>query len=87
MGTGSDIYATFVMKIVAQEDPTRSIWPSCPSFNGWATGVYTNSSQPNALPLTTPTYDPNQFAVEKHGPYMHGFSRSFQSVNGHSIKS
>lgn len=85
MGTESEIYATFVMKTVAEEDPTRSIWPSCPSTNGWETGVFSNSSHPNGLALTTPPYDSNQGSIETHGPYMHGSSKTFQSVNGHDI--
>ena len=31
MGTPTEIYATFVMQTVAEEDSTRSIWPSSPS--------------------------------------------------------
>ena len=38
MGTETEIYATFVMTVVAEEDTSRSIWPSCPAF-GWSTGV------------------------------------------------
>ena len=37
MGTPTEIYATFVMTVVAEEDDSRSIWPSCPAF-GWSTG-------------------------------------------------
>jgi beta-galactosidase/beta-glucuronidase len=35
MDTKMAIYATFVMQTVAQEDPTRPLWPSCPSTTGW----------------------------------------------------
>lgn len=38
MGTETEIYATFVMTVVAEEDTSRSIWPSCPAF-GWSTGA------------------------------------------------
>ena len=38
MGTKTEIYATFVMTVVAEEDDSRSIWPSCPAF-GWSTGL------------------------------------------------
>ena len=85
MGTSSEIYAKFVMKIVAQEDPTRIVWPSCPSRNGWKTGVYTLTGIPNGLPLSTPNTT-NDFPIEIHGPYMHGSSPFFQSVNGHYTK-
>lgn len=27
MGTKTDIYATFILRVVAEEDATRSIWP------------------------------------------------------------
>ena len=40
MGTKTEIYATFVMTVVAEEDDSRSIWPSCPAF-GWSTGLAT----------------------------------------------
>jgi hypothetical protein len=34
MDTGTGVYATFVMTVVASEDASRSIVPSCPSL-GW----------------------------------------------------
>eukprot|EP01050_Picozoa_sp_SAG11_P009943 SAG11_NODE_972_length_6340_cov_3.043423_4_plen_86_part_00 len=34
MNTGTGVYATFVMTVVASEDSSRSIVPSCPSL-GW----------------------------------------------------
>ena len=40
MGTPSEIYANFVMRIVAEEDDTRPIWPSSPSKHGWKTGEH-----------------------------------------------
>eukprot|EP00913_Durusdinium_trenchii_P024513 g23012.t1 len=39
MGTDTGIYASFVMTVVAEEDDSRSIWPSCPAY-GWSTGVH-----------------------------------------------
>jgi hypothetical protein len=44
------IYATFVMTVVAEEDPSRSIWPSCPA-PGWTNGVNRLTSIPNGSPL------------------------------------
>lgn len=52
MNTSTGIYATFVMTVVAQEDMSRAIWPSCPAA-GWATGVNTLTAIPNGNPLTT----------------------------------
>lgn len=40
------IYATFVLSIVAEEDKSRPIWPSCPAF-GWVSGVNRIDSLPN----------------------------------------
>ena len=30
LGTATAVYATFVMRIVAAEDGSRAVWPSCP---------------------------------------------------------
>lgn len=43
MGTDTGIYASFVMTVVAEEDDSRSIWPSCPAY-GWSTGWPVNTS-------------------------------------------
>jgi beta-mannosidase len=85
MGTPSEIYATFVMQIVAQEDDTRSIWPSSPSKHGWKTGVYSLDSRPNGRSLST--WGPDDFRrdLETHGPYMRSFSEEFPGVNGMNI--
>eukprot|EP00928_Gymnodinium_smaydae_P055534 TRINITY_DN39049_c0_g1_i1.p1 TRINITY_DN39049_c0_g1~~TRINITY_DN39049_c0_g1_i1.p1 ORF type:complete len:546 (-),score=69.40 TRINITY_DN39049_c0_g1_i1:180-1643(-) len=78
MGTDTGIYATFVMTVVAQEDQSRPVWPSCPAF-GWKTGVRKLDSLPNGNILTT--VDPKGAAtIEEHGPYLHG--AGFPSVNG-----
>ena len=85
IGTPTGIYATFVMTVVAEEDKSRSIWPSCPAL-GWTKGVdmltsrplpNTNTSEktyaPQLLhPLNTPNKGPR---IETHGPYQHGTSR------------
>ena len=56
MGTDTEIYATFVMTVVAQEDASRAVWPSCPAL-GWTGGVHMLDSTPTGAPLTTP-YQP-----------------------------
>jgi hypothetical protein len=76
MNTSTAVYATFVMTVVAEEDSSRAIWPSCPSM-GWATGVHKLTSMPNGNPLTTPY---SGRTIEVHGPYLHG--TGFPAVNG-----
>ena len=78
MGTPTAVYATFVMTVVAQEDQSRAVWPSCPAL-GWTTGVHTLDSTPNGNRLTTP---PKGNSLETHGPYQHG--SGFPAVNGHA---
>ena len=46
IGTATGIYATFVMTVVAEEDASRSIWPSCPAL-GWTGGVDKLTARPN----------------------------------------
>ncbi len=38
LNTPTGIYASFVLTVVAEEDQSRVLWPSCPSY-GWANGV------------------------------------------------
>jgi hypothetical protein len=76
MNTSTAIYATFVMTVVAEEDASRAIWPSCPAL-GWSTGVHKLNSLPNGNILTTPDSKP---WIETHGPYQHG--TGFPAVNG-----
>lgn len=85
MGKPSEIYATFVMQTVAEEDSTRSIWPSSPSNHGWETGVNTEDSRPNGGQLAT--YEPRAFpaVLESHGPYMRSYSKDFPGVNGQDV--
>jgi len=78
LNTSTGIYATFVMTVVAEEDGSRAIWPSCPS-SGWTGGVDRLTSIPNGKVLTTPVVGPK---FETHGPYEHG--SGFPSVNGAS---
>ncbi len=84
MGTPSEIYATFVMKIVAEEDDTRPIWPSSPSSHGWKEGVKRLDGRPLARNTSLVTWNQNAFpkSLETHGPYMRSFSHSFPGVNG-----
>ncbi|KAL3940829.1 MAG: hypothetical protein SGBAC_004699 [Bacillariaceae sp.] len=78
MDKPSSIYATFVMRVVAEEDGSRSIWPSCPS-NGWESGVDKLTSRPIPYKnLVTPKTAPRR--IEVHGPYIHG--GGFPAVNG-----
>ena len=83
MDTDMAIYATFVMQTVAEEDPTRPLWPSSPSKTGWKTGVKRVNGKPNGGPLAT--YSAKEFkashTLEKHGPYRHGTSQTHPSVN------
>jgi hypothetical protein len=77
MNTSTGIYASFVMTVVAQEDRSRVVWPSCPA-SGWTGGVNTLTSIPNGKPLTTPIGGPR---FETHGPYDWG--SGFPAINGH----
>lgn len=77
MDEPTGIYATFVMTVVAQEDQTRAVWPSCPA-SGWTAGVDRLTSIPTGVgKLTTPDAGPR---FETHGPYQHG--TGFPAVNG-----
>ena len=92
IGTNTGIYATFVMTVVAEEDPSRAVWPSCPA-PGWTAGVSRLYGNPNGSPLGL---QPRFLAAraidvpvgstggthETHGPYQHG--AGFPAVNGKS---
>lgn len=80
MKDSSSIYATFVMTVVAQEDGSRAVWPSCPA-SGWKSGV----ERLTALPvpesaLITPDPQHIKRTIEIHGEYIHG--GGFPAVNG-----
>ena len=49
---GGGIWDSFVITTVAEEDTSRPVWPSCPSF-GWTSGVDTLWGLPNGNPLVT----------------------------------
>lgn len=83
MGKPTEVYATFVMQIVSEEDSTRSVWPSCPSDSGWKTGVSRITGKPNGKEFSTYLRNSKQRKLELHGPYQHGYSASFPCVNGH----
>jgi hypothetical protein len=76
----SDIFSTFVLPIVAQEDGTRPIWGSSPS-SGFTTGVFGKDGLPNGNELIYVTQT-HANLIELHGPYNHGASKTFSSVNG-----
>jgi hypothetical protein len=84
MKTETEVYATFVMQTVTQEDDTRSIWPSCPAVVGWQTGVSMIDGRPNGRSLSTMNSAllNGSMPLETHGPYQHGFSTTCPSVNG-----
>eukprot|EP01046_Picozoa_sp_COSAG06_P002943 COSAG06_NODE_108_length_23594_cov_43.013450_12_plen_1117_part_00 len=72
------IYTTFVMTVLAQEDSSRSVWPSSPA-SGWGGGVNTLTSIPNGKLLTPAKIRKGH---EQHGFYTHG--GGFPAVNGQS---
>jgi beta-mannosidase len=78
-GEDIEIYESFVMTTVAQEDHTRAIWPSSPSPFGWETGVDTLYGRPNGNSLKVRKQSTQ--VLEMHGPYNHGYSASYPGVN------
>lgn len=83
MNSTTEIYVTFVMQTVAEEDDTRIVWPSCPAKVGWKTGVYTIDGRPNGESLSAMSTRKGQAPLEVHGPYQRGFSWTYPSVNGY----
>jgi hypothetical protein len=73
-----NLFASYIMRVVADEDDTRAIWPSSPSSGGWGTGVRTIDGRPNGNTLTIGRA---RSRLEVHGPYGHSYSNSFPSVN------
>jgi len=61
--------------VLAREDPSRVIWPSCPA-SGWKTGVQRLTGLPNGNPLVLASEN----GIETHGPYQHG--DGWPAVNG-----
>jgi hypothetical protein len=80
----NDLYATFALTIVAQEDGTRPVWWSSPS-SGFSSGVFGIDGTPNGKKLIYNLGHCDSI-IEEHGPYNHGYSKSFSTVNGHQRK-
>jgi hypothetical protein len=85
---GGGLISSFVLPIVAEEDPSRAIMPSCPSY-GWASGVNTLTGRPNGKPLVPvdPSCHSKQHSgcakgIESHGPYRGG--SGFSAINGNA---
>jgi len=80
MDTSSDIYAKFILKVVVDEDKSRSVWPSSPAA-GWKSGVHKLDSLPTGEALVTR----NDNSFEEHGDYTKG--RGMGAVNSPSGQS
>lgn len=80
VGTPTGIYATFVLRVVAEELTSRVVWPSCPA-EGWASGVNRLTAMPNGSPkgLVPGIGASNKEPFETHGPYLQG--SGFGQVN------
>ena len=79
MSGSTAIYAKFVLKIVAEEDKSRPIWPSSPA-SGWKSGVDRLTCRPTGNHLSTYTRKEIERTIEVHGNYIHG--TGFPAVNG-----
>lgn len=73
---GGGVYTGFVITTVAEEDQSRIVWPSSPSY-GWSSGVDLLWGTPNGKPLVSKS---SGTTFETHGPYQHG--SGFKAVNG-----
>ena len=62
---GGDVWGSFVSPTLANEDPSRPLWPASPS-RGWQTGVDRLTGRPNGQPLTLKTK-----AKAKHANHAH----------------
>lgn len=79
LDTPTAIYATFVLATLLQEDVSRIVWPSCPSW-GWDSGVNRLTSLPNLEPLVPRVPNDTTYTFEIHGPYQR--ADGFPTVNG-----
>lgn len=77
----ADIYSRFILPKVVEEDGTRPIWGSSPS-SGFSTGVFGKDGLPNGHTLLYNT-NVDRRQIEIHGPYNHGASKTFFTVDGH----
>ena len=69
---GFGLYASFVLRIVAEEDASRVIWPASHA-QGWAAGVHTLTGLPNGRPLINQKWCGRSCCSdtkEVHGPYV-----------------
>ena len=66
-----------VVNIVASEDMTRPLWPSCPA-PGWTSGV----NRLTGIPDGSPFVEASNANIEQHGPYQHG--DGWPAVNGNN---
>merc|ERR1740121_939380 len=73
----SSIYAKFILKVVVEEDKSRSVWPSSPA-SGWKSGVRKLDSLPTGEALVTGS----SYSIEEHGDYSKG--RGMGAVNSPS---
>ena len=62
--------------MVAAEDKTTAIWPSCPS-SGWKSGVNRLTGYPTLRPLAVGGH-----SLDLHGPYIQGCTTAFDPVDG-----
>ena len=60
------IDASFVMTVVAEEDASRAIWPSCPA-RGWSAGVEKLTARPVPGAELVP-HLLSERTLETHGP-------------------
>ena len=63
---GGDLYLSFVSPTIAQHDPSKVIWPSCPS-QGWRSGVSRLWGLPNGEQLSVIPGSYNAGPTEFHG--------------------
>ena len=70
------LYIQFAMEVVAAEDKTTAIWPSCPS-SGWRAGVNRLTGYPSAQPLAMGGH-----TLDLHGPYYKGCTSAFVPSDG-----
>jgi beta-mannosidase len=60
---GGGVWGSFVTPTIADEDPSRPVWPACPS-TGWASGVDRLTGLPNGRPLVMHTGATGGVAVD-----------------------
>jgi hypothetical protein len=70
------LFINFAMEVVAAEDKTTPIWPSCPA-PGWKTGVNRLTGFASGQPLAI-----GGATLDLHGPYIKGCTTAFDPVDG-----